>query len=58
MTVSGFVALLGAVIGVVAIRAKGKAASTLEEVEAAVNPAARAVTAIEEPEAAEPAPVA
>jgi EmrB/QacA subfamily drug resistance transporter len=58
MSVSGFVALLGAGIGVVAIRAKGKTASTLEEAEAAVSPGGERVTAIEESEAPEPASVA
>lgn len=51
MSVSAVVALVGAVIGVTAIRAKGKYSSTLEETEAAVNPGGSAVTAIEEFEA-------
>ena len=51
MSVSAVVALVGAVIGVTAIRAKGKYSSTLEETEAAVNPGGSAVTAIEESEA-------
>lgn len=51
MSVSAVVALVGAVIGVTAIRAKGKHSSTLEETEAAVNPGGSAVTAIEESEA-------
>ncbi len=54
MTVSALVALVGAVIGVAAIRAKSKQTSTPEEREAAVNPGGSAVTAIEESEAAEP----
>jgi EmrB/QacA subfamily drug resistance transporter len=55
MTVSALVALLGAAFGVTAIRAKGKKgpAHTLEETEAAVNPAGSAVTAIEEAEGAD-----
>jgi EmrB/QacA subfamily drug resistance transporter len=52
MTVSAVVALVGAVIGVTAIRAKGKKGHTLEQAEAAVNPGGSAVTAIEESEAA------
>lgn len=51
MSVSAVVALVGAVIGVTAIRAKGKYPSTLEETETAVNPGGSAVTAIEESEA-------
>jgi hypothetical protein len=51
MSVSAVVALVGAVIGVAAIRAKSKQGSTLEETEAAVNPGGSAVTAVEENEA-------
>jgi EmrB/QacA subfamily drug resistance transporter len=58
MTVSALVALAGAVIGVTAIRAKGKKGNTLEETEAAVNPGGSAVTAIEESEEAGRRPVA
>jgi EmrB/QacA subfamily drug resistance transporter len=47
MSVSGAVALAGAVVGVVAIRAKSKKASSLEETEAAVNPGGSAVAAAE-----------
>jgi hypothetical protein len=55
MTVSAVVALVGAVIGIVAIRSKSrKAGTTLEETEAAVNPGGSAVTAIEESPAREP----
>jgi EmrB/QacA subfamily drug resistance transporter len=54
MSVSAAVALVGAVIGVVAIRAKSKKGSTLEETEAALNPGGSAVTAIEEAGAREP----
>jgi EmrB/QacA subfamily drug resistance transporter len=57
MTVSAVVALVGAVVGVTAIRAKGKSSSTLEKAEAAVNAGGSAVTAIEESEA-RPQPVA
>ncbi|HEX2708679.1 MAG TPA: hypothetical protein VHM66_11800, partial [Solirubrobacterales bacterium] len=57
MSVSALVALVGAVVGVTAIRAKGKRASTLESAEASVNPGGSAVTAVEESEAA-PTPVA
>ncbi len=54
MTVSALVALAGAVIGVAAIRAKGKKVHThtLEETEAAINPGGSAVTLIEESEEA------
>ena len=54
MSVSGAVALAGAAIGIVAIRAKSKGKSTLEEAEAAVNPGGSAVTAIEESPVREP----
>ncbi len=48
MTVSGAVAVVGAVIGATAIRAKGKARpSTLEATEATVNPGGSAVAARE-----------
>ena len=47
MTVSGLVALVGAAIGITAIRAKGQRASSVEEAEATVNPGGSAVTAIE-----------
>jgi EmrB/QacA subfamily drug resistance transporter len=57
MSVSGAVALAGAVIGVVAIRAKGRKTSSLEETEAAVNPGGSAVTAIEERAEREPVAV-
>jgi EmrB/QacA subfamily drug resistance transporter len=52
MTVSGFVALAGAVVGVMAIRAKGKPAS-VEAAEAAVTPAGSVVAAGETAAAAE-----
>jgi EmrB/QacA subfamily drug resistance transporter len=60
MTVSALVALAGAVVGVTAIRSKGKKVHphTLEESEAAVNPGGSAVTAIEEAEEAGRQPVA
>jgi hypothetical protein len=54
MTVSGFVALAGAVVGVTAIRAKGKQ-STLEAAEAAVSPGGSAVAARETVTTGEPA---
>jgi MFS family permease len=57
MTVSGVVALAGAVVGVIAIRAKGKRPTPLEAAEASVNPGGSAVTAAEE-RAATPEPVA
>jgi EmrB/QacA subfamily drug resistance transporter len=57
MSVSGAVALAGAVVGVVAIRAKGKGPSTVKEAEASVNPGGSAVAAIEE-SAPAPKPVA
>jgi EmrB/QacA subfamily drug resistance transporter len=53
MTVSGVVALVGAVIGVTAIRAKGKKA-TVEAAEASVNPGGSAVAARESVPTAEP----
>jgi MFS family permease len=54
MTVSGFVALAGAVVGVTAIRAKGRQ-STVQAAEAAVSPAGSAVAARESVAAGEPA---
>ena len=51
MTVSAIVALVGAFIGVAAIRAKSKGTRTLEENEAAVNPGGSAVTVLEDAEA-------
>jgi hypothetical protein len=48
MSVSGIVALLGAGVAVVAIRAKTKGSTTIEEAEAAVRPGGSAVTAIEQ----------
>jgi hypothetical protein len=53
MTVSGCVALLGAVIGVTAIRAKTKQ-STVEAAEASVNPGGSAVAARETVAVGEP----
>jgi EmrB/QacA subfamily drug resistance transporter len=58
MSVSGFVALIGAGVGIAAIRSKGKMATSLEQAEAAVNPGGEKVTAIEETAATESAPVA
>jgi EmrB/QacA subfamily drug resistance transporter len=54
MTVSAFVALLGAAVGATAIRAKKRAQpTTVEAAEADVNPGGSAVAAIEEAEAEE-----
>jgi hypothetical protein len=47
MTVSGFVALLGAAIGATAIRAKGRTPITVEAAEAEVNPGGEAIAAEE-----------
>ena len=47
MTVSGFVALLGAVIGATAIRAKAKGDQPLEAAEAEANPGGEALAAEE-----------
>jgi hypothetical protein len=52
MTVSGFVALLGAVIGATAIRAKSKDETTIEAATAEANPGGEAIAA-EEREAAQ-----
>ena len=52
MTVSAVVALAGAVIGVVAIRAKSKRPTTVEAAEAVANPGGSAVAAEETEEAA------
>ncbi|HEY6144891.1 MAG TPA: MFS transporter [Solirubrobacterales bacterium] len=54
MTVSGFVALAGALIGATAIRAKAKGHTTVEAAAAEVNPGGEALAA-EEREAAQPA---
>jgi EmrB/QacA subfamily drug resistance transporter len=51
MSISAAVVLIGAVVGVVAIRAKGKRPSTIEAAEAAVNPGGSAVAASESREA-------
>jgi EmrB/QacA subfamily drug resistance transporter len=56
MTVSAIVALAGAAIGVLAIRAKSKQPITVEAAEADANPGGSAVVAEEELEAAEAAP--
>jgi EmrB/QacA subfamily drug resistance transporter len=55
MTVSAFVALLGAVVGATAIRAKKRASTTVEAAEANVNPGGSAVAAEEAEAAAEEA---
>ncbi len=47
MTISAAVVLVGAVVGVTAIRAKGKRPSTVEAAEATVNPGGSAVAARE-----------
>jgi hypothetical protein len=47
MTVSGFVALTGALIGATAIRAKAKGHTTIEAVEAEANPGGEAIAAEE-----------
>ncbi|MGN6816835.1 MAG: MFS transporter, partial [Solirubrobacterales bacterium] len=52
MTVSGFVALLGAAIGATAIRAKVRTASTVEAATAEVNPGGEALATEEAAEAA------
>ena len=54
MTVSGFVALVGAVIGATAIRAKAKGHTTFEAATAEANPGGEAIAA-EEREAPQPA---
>ena len=54
MTVSGFVALVGAVIGATAIRAKAKRDDGARR-EAEVNPGGAALAAEEAREAAQPA---
>jgi EmrB/QacA subfamily drug resistance transporter len=54
MTVSGFVALVGAVIGATAIRAKAKGHTTIEAATAEANPGGEAIAA-EEREAPQPA---
>jgi EmrB/QacA subfamily drug resistance transporter len=51
MTVSGFVALLGAAIGATAIRAKARTATTLEAATAEANPGGELVAAKEAAEA-------
>jgi EmrB/QacA subfamily drug resistance transporter len=55
MTVSGFVALAGALIGATAIRAKAKGHTTVEAAAAEVNPGGEAIAAEEAREAAQPA---
>ncbi len=55
MSISAVVVLIGAVVGVTAIRAKGKRPSTVEAAEATVNPGGSAVAAREAAEPAEPA---
>jgi len=52
MTVSGFVALLGAAIGATAIRAKARTATTVEAATAEANPGGEAIAAEEATEAA------
>jgi len=52
MTVSAVIALAGAVIGVVAIRAKSKRPTTVEAAEAVANPGGSAIAAEETEEAA------
>jgi EmrB/QacA subfamily drug resistance transporter len=51
MTVSGFVALVGAAIGATAIRAKGKGHTTVEAATAEANPGGEAIAAEEAREA-------
>jgi EmrB/QacA subfamily drug resistance transporter len=53
MTVSAFVALLGAVIGATAIRAKAKGHTSVEAAEAGANPGGEAIAAEEAREAAQ-----
>jgi EmrB/QacA subfamily drug resistance transporter len=53
MTVSGFVALLGAVIGATAIRAKAKGHTSIEAATAEANPGGEAIAAKEAQEAAQ-----
>jgi EmrB/QacA subfamily drug resistance transporter len=55
MTVSGFVALTGALIGATAIRAKAKGPTTIEAAEAEANPGGEAIAAEEAQEAPLPA---
>jgi len=55
MTVSGFVALVGAVIGATAIRAKAKGHTSVEAATAEANPGGEAIAAEEAREAAQPA---
>jgi hypothetical protein len=55
MTVSGFVALLGAAIGATAIRAKAKGHTSVEAAAAEANPGGEAILAEEAREAAQPA---
>jgi EmrB/QacA subfamily drug resistance transporter len=55
MTVSGFVALAGALIGATAIRAKAKGHTSVEAATAEVNPGGEALAAEEAREAAQPA---
>jgi EmrB/QacA subfamily drug resistance transporter len=55
MTVSAFVALLGAVIGATAIRAKAKVQTSVEAATAEANPGGEAIAAEEAQEAAQPA---
>jgi len=55
MTVSGFVALVGAVIGATAIRAKAKGPTSVEAATAEANPGGEAIAAEEAQEAAQPA---
>jgi EmrB/QacA subfamily drug resistance transporter len=55
MTVSGFVALVGAVIGATAIRAKAKGHTTIEAATAEANPGGEAIAAEERQEAPQPA---
>jgi EmrB/QacA subfamily drug resistance transporter len=55
MTVSGFVALLGATIGAIAIRAKAKGHTSVEAAAAEANPGGEALAAEEAQEAAQAA---
>ena len=55
MTVSGFVALAGAIIGATAIRAKSRTATTPEAAIAEANPGGEALAGEEAREAAQPA---
>jgi EmrB/QacA subfamily drug resistance transporter len=55
MTVSGFVALVGAAIGATAIRAKSRTATTVEAATAEANPGGEALVAQEAQEAAQAA---